>query len=336
MNVRFIGCFSLVFALLVATSSCESSKKSEAKTPEKMISAVDSRGDTIRLAHEAQRVVALYDPLVDDVFMLGAQEKLVGIPAQMYERPAAYTFFSNLSPQFKAKKIATPTFNGQSINIEKILSLTPDLVLTFNINTESITQLENLGIPVFTFSSEDDASILKELNNVGILLGRKKQAEKITTYVAKAVKEMRASKLETPKTVYYAWSRGRILSTSGKGSLIDMAIQLSGAHNACDIPFQAPNVSAETIYKWNPDLMILWNSMPSSVYELEELAALPAVKNRQVYVMTPAFPYDPHTVKFLLFAKQLRHWCSPESYTELMLNQDIQQFFQLAYGRQLK
>lgn len=321
-------------AIIIVLQSCNNPKNSNNKetSSEEMVTATDSRGKTITLPHEAKRVVVLYNALVDDVYMLQAGEKIVGIPQQIYEMEDTYSFLSQLDERIKNKSIATPTFGGQSSNAESIVGLKPDLVLTFNTDEDNINQIENLGIPVFTFSSLNDEKILEELKNVGKLLGKQKRAEEITGYVAEEVQKMRTSQSASPKKIYYAWSKGRIMSTSGKGSLIDMAITLSGAQNACPVPVEAPNISAETMYKWNPDLIILWNSKLSEVYSLKELEALPAVKNKQVFVMSPSFPYDPHTVKFMLFAKQLRHWCMPE-YTQEQLDQDVKKAFEIIYGK---
>ncbi|MBV8327774.1 ABC transporter substrate-binding protein [Chryseobacterium sp.] len=320
--------------LILFLQSCNNPQKNNNRETSSHtdISATDSRGKMISLPHEARRIVVLYNALVDDVYMLQAGEKIVGIPEQIYEMEDTYRFLSKLDNRIKNKSIATPTFGGQSSNAESIVGLQPDLVLTFNTDTDNINHIENLGIPVFTFSSLNDEKILEELKNVGKLLGKEKRAEEITKYVGEEVKKMRATQVTSPKKIYYAWSKGRIMSTSGKGSLIDMAITLSGAQNACPVPVEAPNISAETMYKWNPDLIVLWNSKLSDVYSLKELEALPAVKNKHVFVMSPSFPYDPHTVKFMLFAKQLRHWCMPE-YTQEQLDQDVKKAFEVIYGK---
>jgi len=323
---KILSLVSLVALLMLA--SCNSPQKSDRQTT---IEAIDGRGKTIQMDHPAKRVVVLYNSLVDDVYMLQAGNTLVGIPQQIYETADAYQFLSQLDPRIKEKKIATPTYGGASSNVETVVGLKPDLVLTFNTDEDAIQQLENLGVPVFAFSSRDDKSIISELTNVAKLLGKENRAKQITDYIQKEAASMRAEKEHSPKKVYYAWSRGRIMSTSGKGSLIDMAIQLSGAQNACPLPMENPNISAETIYKWNPDVLILWNSKQSDVYGLKELAALPAVKNKQVYEMSPSFPYDPHTVKFLVFAKQIRHWVLP-TYTQKELDQDIHKAFKVLYG----
>jgi len=296
------------------------------------VKVIDSRGKEVSLQQTAKRVVVLFPSLVDEVYMLGAGNSLVGIPEQVYQMEDTYTFLSKLDPRIAKKSIATPTFGGQANNVESIVALSPDLVLTFNTDQDNISQLESLGIPVFTFSSQDEKSIFNELIGMGTLLGKKQRAEEIVEFVSTEIKKMTVPKDQKQKKVYYAWSKGRVLSTSGRGSLIDMAIRLSGAANACPLEMEAPNVGAETIYKWNPDLIILWNSKLTDVYNLKELAALPAVKNKQVFVMSPSFPFDPHTVKFMLFAKQVRHWCFSD-YTKQQLDQDMTVAFEKLYGK---
>lgn len=296
-------------------------------------SAIDSRGKVISLPQEAKRVVVLFPSLLDELYMLQAGDCIVGIPQQVYQMEDTYAFLSKLDKRIAEKTIATPTYGGQSNNVESIVALQPDLVITFNTDQDNIQQLEDLGIPVYSCSSADDERILAELLGMGILVGKKERAQEIVTYVEAEVERMRVPEIDDAKSVYYAWSKGRVMSTSGKGSLIDMAIRLSGAENACPLSMEAPNISAETMYKWNPDLIILWNSKLSDVYDLKELADLPAVKNKQVYVMSPSFPFDPHTVKFLLFAKQVRHWCFPV-YTEEQLNQETEEAFEIMYGKE--
>ncbi len=319
----------LLLACLCLVSACQNR---QAGAVSNQVKAVDSRGKEVVLAHTAQRVVVLFPSLVDEVYMLGAENSLVGIPEQVYQVEDTYKFLSKLDDRIAKKTLATPTFAGQANNVESIVSLNPDLVLTFNTDQDNISQLEDLGIPVFTFSSQDEKSIFNELTGMGALLGKKARAEEIVQFVSAEIKKMTAPKDQIQKKVYYAWSKGRVLSTSGRGSLIDMAIRLSGAANACPLEMEAPNVGAETIYKWNPDLIILWNSTLADVYNLKELAALPAVRNKQVFVMSPSFPFDPHTVKFMLFAKQIRHWCFSD-YTKQQLDQDMTIAFEKLYGK---
>jgi len=320
MNIKKYLRIIYLFLGFVFLQSCHSNSKNDATNG---VQAEDSRGKIISLPKEANKVVVLFEPSLDEIYMLHAQDKVVGIPQQVYQTEGKYPFYDDLDPRIKNKTIATPTFGGGSSNIETIVGLQPDLVIVYEQNVETIQQLEELSIPVFTVSSLSQEKIYKELLGMGILLGKKTRAEEIVSYVKKEANKLKKPIAEKPKKVYYAWSKGRIFSTSGQGTLLDLAIKLSGAENVCPLKMESPNVGAESIYKWNPDLIILWNSDINEVYKLKELTALPAVKDKKVYAMNPSFYYDPHTVKFLLFAKQLRNWCYPSEYSSEELNKEI-------------
>ncbi len=322
--------FALVMISAVFTNACKSKVEEKEQLKDTSVTALDCRDKEITLDAVAQRIVVLYDPLVDDIYMLGAQDKLVGIPQQVYQKEDTFSFLSKLDRRIANKEIATPSFGGGSSNIESIIGLQPDLVITFDKDIETVEQLEQLGIKVYTVSSKSQEIIYKELVGMATLLGKKERAEEIVTYIRAEVAKMQSAKFENPKTAYYAWSKGRVLSTSGKGTLMDLAINLSGAVNACPLEMEAPNVGAETLYKWNPDIIILWDSSQDDVYSLKELENLPAVKNKHVYEMYPTFYYDPHTVKFLLFAKQVRNWCYNEMSAD-ELNVEIQEVLKKLY-----
>ncbi|MCS4238600.1 iron complex transport system substrate-binding protein [Myroides gitamensis] len=329
--MRKLFFFPLLVVLSLVQACKQETKALSTIDTDTTVHAIDSRGKEVKLPKAATRVVALYEALVDDVFMLDAQDKLVGIPQQTYLNEDAFAFFSTLDSRMAKKEIATPTFGGGSSNVEALVGLQPDLVLTFDQDKEVVAQLENLGIAVYTIASENKEGIIKELEGIGTLVGKEERAKNITAYIQKEIKEMEATKIDNQKKVYYAWSKGRVLSTSGKGTLMDMAITLSGAVNACPLEMQAPNIGAEMLYKWNPDLILLWNSNESDVYDLSELANLPAVVNKQVKVMQPSFLFDPHTVKFLLFAKQVRQWSYP-TYTEEALQADLMEAMHILYA----
>lgn len=272
------------------------------------ITAKDSRGKEISLPKTAQRIVVLFPPLVDELYMLGAENQIVGIPKQIYTEESTYDYLSKIDERIKQQSIPTPTFSGAGSSIEMIIGLKPDLVITFEGNIDVEEQLEQQNIPVFSVSSMDKVSIFNELRSIAKLLGKSERAEKLINYVNVNLDKMEKSKPNSPKKIYYAWSRGRILSTSGKGTLMDLAIESSGNINACPLNLQVPNVSPEMLFKWNPDLIILWNSKKEDVYAIKSLAILPAVKNKQIFELKPTFNFDPHTIKFFLFAKQISHW----------------------------
>ncbi len=308
---------------------CNNSNQKQAVSSD-ALQATDSRGQTVVLKQTAERVLVLFEPMVDALFMLNANEKIVGIPEQLYRNTSAYNFLSILDNKLKNKEIPSPTYNGRSVNIETVVGLNPDLVIVYHSDTEVIEQLKNLNIPVFVVSSNSKNEIYSELKNIAVLLGKSQRANELVTYVENELNKIKQSNSETI-SLYYAWSKGRIFSTSGKGTLIDEAITSAGLINACPLKMNVLNISAESLYQWNPNMIILWNSSENEVYDLEELRALPAVKNKQVHNLTPAFNYDPHTLKFMLFAKQLHFWAKKDNNLNDFLTK-IQSDLNFLYG----
>lgn len=320
----------LLFCVMLFMASCHQRTK-QGERRGGGYRAEDSRGTEITLDSPAERILVLFEPMVDELFMLGVQDRIVGIPEQVYQNESSFHFFSQLDERIARKEIATPTYGGRANNVESIVGLRPDLAIVYEQDKETITQLEKLNIPVFAVSSKNKESIYNELRGVAKLLDEADRAEELISYVDEELKKMERPADSLRKKVYYAWSKGRILSTSGKGSLMDLSIQAAGAENACPLEMEAPNIGAEQLYSWNPDIIVLWNSQLEDVYNLKELAALPAVKNKAVYVLRPTFNYDPHTIKFMLFAKQLRQWCYPEEGAE-ELEYEIQEALDKLYN----
>lgn len=323
-KITFLAYFIVLFCIV----GCNNSKKQTATSH--ILQVTDSSEKVVTLKQTAKRVLVLFEPMVDGFFMLGAQDKIVGIPEQLYQNTSAYEFLSKLDNRLKNREISTPTYNGRSVNIETVISLNPDLVIAYHTDTEVIAQLENLGIPTFVVSSNSRGEIYSELKNIALLVDKTERAEQLVNYVESQLNQIPKTENENI-SVYYAWSKGRIFSTSGKGTLIDDAIKASGLSNACPLEMNALNIGAETLYQWNPNMIVLWNSAESDVYDLEELSALPAVKKRQVHTFTPAFYYDPHTLKFMLFAKQLRFWATKNTTSTEFLT-EIESDLNFLYG----
>ncbi|KGE12305.1 ABC transporter substrate-binding protein [Sphingobacterium deserti] len=332
-KILFCLVFIISVILLVGMiASCGSESKKAGNVFE--ISAVDKRGKTIALKKTAERVVVLFEPFVDQMYMLGAKDMLIGIPQQIYQNESTYQYLSLLDKRIEEKTIATPTFGGRSSNVEHIVSLQADLAIVYEHDTETIEQLEELGIPVYAVSSAGKKQIYQELIGVATLLGKEDRAREIVDYIEQQIDMMIAQHGDERKKIYYAWSKGRIFSTSGKGTLIDLAMEIAGAENACPLVMDAPNVNAESLYKWNPDIIVLWNSRLEDVYNLTELSSLNAVTQKQVFEAAPTFYYDPHTVKFLLLAKQLKSWCYP-SYKKTDFDNECTEVLHFLYGNEL-
>jgi len=176
-----------VFVLLaLGLSSCTSSKNKEDHKTGHAIEVVDTQGNTVVLDSIPERVVCLFDPSVDVIYMLQAQDKLVGIAAETYFDKEIFDYLKHLDPRIANKEIATPGSN-EMLNIESVIALKPDLVIAQNVSPSVIKTLNGMGIPVYLASSESYEDLMQEMKDLSVLLGKEERGEELIQYATDKV-----------------------------------------------------------------------------------------------------------------------------------------------------
>ncbi len=282
------------------------------------LQVTDVQGNTVTLDKPAEKIVCLFDPMVDAIYMLQVQHKLVGIPAETYADRELFTPYSHIDDRVKNRSIATPGSN-ETANLESIIALKPDLVIVQHMNAGSIRSLQQMGIAVYQASSEKYEHVLKEIEDIGLLTGAEERAKMIRDFAVELFTEMKEAATAVPeenkKTVYFTWANGRIFSTIGRNSMMHDCLVFAGLENVCTSSIDQPNINAETLLSWNPDIIVMWNDPATLFYSKKELGEINAVKHRQIFNLMPMFYYNPHTLKSLCAAVRMKGWgyAQPES-----------------------
>ena len=104
------------------------------------------------------RIVCLTEETVETLYLLGEQDRIVGISGYVV-RP----------PQARREKPRVSAFT--SANIDKIVALKPDLVLTFSdLQADIATDLIRRGLDVHAFNQRSVAGILDMIRTVGAMV----------------------------------------------------------------------------------------------------------------------------------------------------------------------
>jgi len=104
------------------------------------------------------RIVCLTEETVETLYLLGEQDRIVGISGYVV-RP----------PQARREKPRVSAFT--SANIDKILTLKPDLVLTFSdLQAGIVTDLIHRGLDVHAFNQRSIAGILDMIRTLGAMV----------------------------------------------------------------------------------------------------------------------------------------------------------------------
>src|ERR1700740_839692 len=102
-----------------------------------------------------RRIVCLTEETVETLYLLGEQDRIVGISGYAV-RP----------PQARREKPRVSAFI--SANTDKILALKPDLVLTFSdLQADIVTDLIRRGLDVHAFNQRSIAGILDMIRMLG-------------------------------------------------------------------------------------------------------------------------------------------------------------------------
>ena len=160
------------------------------------------------------RVVCLTEETIETLYLLGEQDRIVGVSGYAV-RP----------PQVRREKPRVSAFT--SADIPKILALEPDLVFTFSdLQAEIAAELIRAGVAVHAFNQRDIAGILAMVRTVGALVGAAAKAEALAQgYEARldAVAASACAGRLRPRVYFEEWDDPLISGIGWVSELIEIA-----------------------------------------------------------------------------------------------------------------
>lgn len=180
----------------------------------------------------------------------------------------------------------TPTVNpGHEVAIETVLSLNPTVVIADKSeeNSDAIKKLSELGIPVLTIPEATSvAEIAPRILAVANGLGVPEAGMKLVSNIESKLQQL-TSTSASGKTIAFLYLRGNagVYLIGGKGSGADSVIASLGFQDAgteLGIEGFAP-LTAESLAKANPDVLLVMNKGLESVGGIEKLLVLPGISS---------------------------------------------------------
>ena len=176
-------------------------------------------------------------------------------------------------------------------NIEEIIKLKPDMILTWSRFSESIAQMQGFGFNVvginYDGSDQNDRDMVHLVANA---IGREAKADSIMQMRDSTMRQIRAvsNTIPTnkkPKVIFFY--NYETLCVGGEKCYENICMDLVGGRNMGAGLGVDRCVNMEQILEWDPDIILLggWlnNTNPANIYQNPILADLSAVRNRRVF-----------------------------------------------------
>ena len=223
------------------------------------------------------RIVCLTEETVETLYLLGEQNRIVGVSGYAV-RP----------PEVRREKPRVSAFI--SADIPKILALEPDLVLAFSdLQADIVADLIRAGVEIHVFNQRDIAGILSMIRTLGALVGAAERADRLADSYEQRLAGIAsvARPLPKPKVYFEEWDDPIISGIGWVSELIEIA---GGQDVLPDLRLQksAKNriISHDTVREAAPDVILAsWcgkKVVPEKIRKRPGWNEIPAVRNDRI------------------------------------------------------
>jgi cobalamin transport system substrate-binding protein len=176
MKHRSVGGIAAVLLLLAscreeATPPAAPASPS-AETPAFPMTITDDDGVEVTIPEEPRRIVTFAPSMTEIVYALGLGDRLVGVSGPYDDYPVEAS---------DVEEVGGAGDFGVDPNVEKVVSLEPDLFLTISGGDQWKERLRDLGVPVVTLNAEDFPDLLDDIRAVGSVTGAADEAESLAS-----------------------------------------------------------------------------------------------------------------------------------------------------------
>ena len=209
----------------------------------------DDLGFTVRIRTDIRKVVSLVPTNSEMVCLLDCQRLKGGT---RYDE-----FPLELRRRMERKQVEI-IGGGFDANLEKIVELQPDLILTNGPTQQRFAvPLKNLGFAVISLWPRDMAGLVKDFLLLGELLGQKQKARYFIDDMRQRFHKIASKAKNEPKRRVYLQMWTEPLITVGGASFTDWLVRAAGGVNVFgDLSFDSGQIGLESLIQRNPEVLI--------------------------------------------------------------------------------
>ena len=237
-----------------------------------------------------QRIISVIPAVTEMLFSLGAGSQVIAVSS-----------FDDYPPEV----LRLPRVGALiDPDLERILSLRPDLVIVYESQAELRQQLERAAIPMFVYKHAGLSDVTATIRQIGSRIGRDEAAAALVGRIDAAFTDVRrrVAGRPRPRTLLVfgrdALTLRGIYASGGLGFLNDMLDAAGGDNVFGDVKQQSVQATTELILARRPDMILELRAgdmtpeqQRKEIAVWQVLPSVPAVRSGRIAIIT-----DPRTV----------------------------------------
>jgi iron complex transport system substrate-binding protein len=209
------------------------------------IAVTDDRGQALRLAQPAQRIVSLAPHITELLFAAGAGSKLVGT--------VAYSDYPDAA--LRIPRVG----DARTLDLERLAALQPDLVIVWHLGNapRQIEALQTLGLPVYHHHAQRLEQIGESIRTFGRMAGTEDAAQPAARAFSERLQALREHFAQGQQVSVFVQIWSAPLMTVNGQHLISDVLAACGGHNVFGgLPMQVPQPSIEAVLQADPEVIV--------------------------------------------------------------------------------
>lgn len=233
-----------------------------------------------------RRIISLVPALTEMLFAIGAGPQVVAVSS--YDR-----FPPEVATRPRVGALLDP-------DVERVLSLTPDLVAIYGSQHDLRQQLTRASIFVYDYRHAGLPDVLTTIRDLGRVTGHAASAASVALGIEQALEAIRVrttGRTAVRTLLVFGRQPGAIRSvyaSGGKGFLHDMLVAAGGANVFADLAQESVQATTELLLTRAPDVILELHEEPvysdaqarQAVTDWSRLASMPAVKADRIHIVS--------------------------------------------------
>jgi len=239
-------------------------------------------------AQEVKRIVSLAPSVTENIYLIGAQDRLVGCTSYCTEA---------------VKDGIQQVGSAVEINIEALLALKPDIVLAMKLTkAQDIATMQRLGIKVDLMDSPRNfEEICEQTLHIAELVGNETQAKQVVDEARKRVGEIKKEATNLPPSkIFFQLGANPVFTVLDNTFMNDYITFCNGENIAAGLT--KGTITRESVVLSNPDYIFIatmggFGEQELAVWKTYE--GITAIKNKKIFLISSETSCSPTPANFV-------------------------------------